>query len=144
MSLDKNQFRDLIERVLGEYDLHSEAAVNLLLGTAAQESHFGTYIRQIRGPARGVFQMEPATFEWLQRHYSDKYPDIKERRFEELEWDLRLAIIFARLRYRVVPDPLPRADVIESLAEYWKQYYNTVHGAGTVEEFVKNYNRFVL
>lgn len=76
MSFDKNQFRSLILRVLTNVDpaLCSDAAVNLLLGTAAQESEFGKYIRQIRGPALGVFQMEPATFDWLRDKYSLKYP----------------------------------------------------------------------
>jgi len=143
MSFDKNQFRDLIERVLKEYDLESRAAVNLLLGTAAQESLFGTYIRQMRGPALGIFQMEPRTFIWLQEHYKKTYPNIRERKAEDLEWDLRLAIVFARLRYRIVPVPLPDADDVLALAEYWKEHYNTERGKGTIEQFVENWNRFV-
>ena len=47
MALNKNQFKDLIERCLKKTMMHSDAAVALLLGTAAQESAFGTYIRQI-------------------------------------------------------------------------------------------------
>lgn len=146
MSFDKNQFKDLIKRVLTEVDpaLCSDAAVNLLLGTAAQESRFGQYLRQLGGgPAVGVFQMEPATFIWLRDHFEIKYPYIKERRVEELEWNLRLAILMARLRYRIVPAPLPKADVVLSLAAYWKTYYNTVQGKGTVEEFERNYRRFL-
>jgi hypothetical protein len=62
MAFDKKQFRDLIQRTLQDLGMHSESAVNLLLGTAAQESQFGTYFRQIGGgPALGVFQMEPDT-----------------------------------------------------------------------------------
>jgi len=146
MSLDRGQFRNLIERVLRRVDpaLCSLAAVNLLLGTAAQESRFGTYLRQLRrGPARGVFQMEPGTFRWLRGRYKKKYPLIADRLFAEIEWDLRLSIIMARLRYRIVPVVLPDADDVVALARYWKQFFNTIHGAGTVEEFVGNYKKYV-
>ena len=62
MAFNCLQFRDLITRVLKEVALYSPAAVNLLLGTAAQESGFGTYLRQVKGPALSVFQIEEATF----------------------------------------------------------------------------------
>lgn len=146
MALDKRQFKDLIEKVLGKYpELLSDSAVNLLLGTAAQESRFGTFIRQLNGgPALGIFQMEPNTFEWLRELYAEKYPEIAQRQAEELEWDLRLAILFARLRYRTVPQPLPSADSASQIALYWKKYYNTMSGSGKIEEFIANYRRFVL
>lgn len=147
MSLDKTQFRDLIRRTLQNVDsaLCSDAAINLLLGTAAQESKFGEYIRQIRGPALGVFQMEPATFDWLRDKYSLKYPAVlKARMAEELEWDLFLSILTARLRYRVIPEALPSSSDVLALALYWKQHYNTPAGAGTVEEFIANYGKYVV
>lgn len=151
MSFNKNQFRNLIDRTLGDYpELISESAVRLLLGTAAQESHFGTYLRQVGGgPAIGVFQMEPKTFIWLREHYTDpklpgtKYPEIKEREVTDLEWDLHLAILMARLRYRIVPAALPYAYDVKALATYWKEHYNTSLGAGKVEQFIDNYRKFV-
>lgn len=146
MSYNKDQFENLIRRVLiaelGK-ELCTDAAVNLLLGTAAQESLFGTYLRQVRGPAMGAFQIEPATFNWLKGKYLDRYPHFKDVDVEDLEWDLALAIIFARLRYRAIPTALPDANDVHALAAYWKKYYNTEAGAGIVEEFVKNYERFV-
>jgi hypothetical protein len=36
-------------------------AADLLMATAAVETALGTYLLQIKGPARGVFQVEPAT-----------------------------------------------------------------------------------
>lgn len=142
MSFDRKQFRDLIARRLIERGLHSEAAVNLLMGTAAQESRFGTYLRQIRGPAVGVFQMEPGTFNWLRDRYAKDYPEIAARECDEMEWDLDLAILFARLRYRVVQAPLPAADDVMGLGHYYKAHYNTPAGKATVGDFVKNYNRY--
>jgi len=150
MSFHKGQFKDLIERTLISYEpkLCVDAAINLLLGTAAQESHFGTYLRQIgSGPALGVFQMEPSTFIWLRDHYARRPPfnmsNLGERVAEELEWDLRLATIMARLRYWIIPKPLPDANDIQALAQYWKNYYNTRFGRGTIEEFIENYRKFV-
>jgi len=146
MSFDKEQFENLIRRVLvaelGE-EFCTDAAVQLLLGTAAQESHFGTYLKQVRGPAIGAFQMEPTTFDWIKEKYMDRLPHFKNVDVEDLEWDLALSIIFARLRYCVIPAALPPANDIYALAAYWKQYYNTPAGAGKVEEFVGNYKRFV-
>lgn len=150
MSYNKAQFASLIKRILTEYagsfagpSLCTAAAINLLLGTAAQESHFGTYLKQIKGPAMGAFQMEPATFEWLKGRYAKTFPMFKDCEAEDMEWDLMLAIVFARLRYRVVPEALPAADDLPALASYWKKYYNTEAGAGTVDEFIVNYTRFV-
>lgn len=40
---------------------YSESAVNLLLMTAAHESRGGTYLKQINGPALGVYQMDQLT-----------------------------------------------------------------------------------
>ncbi len=142
MAFDCEQFRNLISRVLEEYSLHSPAAANLLLGTAAAESDFGTYIRQVNGPARGIFQMELGTFLWLQAVYGKRY-SIAVHQFEEIEWDLKLAILFARLRYRVIPSPLPEAYDLLGLANYWKKYYNTYLGAGTVQDFLDKYHQHV-
>ena len=147
MGFDKRQFEGLIIRVLTAVDpaLASNAATNLLLGTAAQESEFGTYRRQLGGgPALGVFQMEPNTFNWLRDKYSHKYPAVLHgRTAEELEWDLFLSILTARLRYRVVPQALPSADSVQDLALYWKKHYNTPAGAGTIEQFEQSYARYV-
>jgi hypothetical protein len=140
---DKNQFENLIARVLLEHNLHSPAAVNLLLGTAAQESKFGTYLRQIRGPALGIFQMEKLTFEWLREKYGNRFPVIKNVAYCELEWDLYMSILFARLLYYAMPTALPEAHDVQGLAKYWKAHYNTPLGAGTTEEFVRNFQKYV-
>lgn len=145
MMFSSKQFRALVTKVLSERpELFSEAAVNLLLGTAAQESKFGTYLRQLNGgPAIGVFQMEPKTFYWLQEEYGEKY-GFDNRKPDDLEWDLRLAILTSRLRYRIVPDPLPASDDLPGMAAYWNDHYNCNPRYGTDEEFVNNYTKYVL
>lgn len=144
MSFLAPDFRGFVSHVMHEAALHSPAAVELLLGTCAQESRFGHYRRQLAGgPAVGVFQMEPATFLWLRGKYSARFPELVGREAHEMEWDDRLATIMARLRYLVVREPIPPADDVYGLAHYWKLYYNTRLGRGTEPEFVSNYQRFV-
>ena len=87
--------------------------------------------------------MEPNTFNWIRAVYRDKYPEIAGREAAELASDLWLAIIMCRLRYRIVKDPLPPENDIHALALYWKEHYNTYHGAGTVKEFEEKYARYV-
>lgn len=146
MSYNRKQFEDLIRRILTWCDpaLCSDSAVNLLLGTAAQESKFGTYLRQIKGPALGAYQMEPATFDWLQRKFEGRYKWLVGCLASEMEHDLLLATIMCRLRYKVVPEPLPiDPNDIPSLAHYYKIHYNTPAGKATEEQFIENYHLYV-
>src|SRR5258706_9966058 len=64
MTINCSQLRDIIIKpALIAIGLNSEAAINLLLGTAAQESNMGTYVKQTTGPALGLFQCEPLTYD---------------------------------------------------------------------------------
>jgi len=141
--IDPKQLRQLVINVLTEESLGGAAAVELVLGTIAVESAGGRYIRQVRGPAVGISQVEPATFEWLKRHYFTRHPIVQTIEAQDLRWNLKAAIIFCRLRYRIVPRPLPNAHDIHGLAVYWKRSYNTAAGAGTVEHFLRSYSKYV-
>ena len=145
--INTKQLRDLILRTLKAYNLYSEAAVNLLLGTCLQESRGGTYLRQmsndfdINKHAIGIMQMEMNTFNWMVEKYGDQY-QLHSTQFEELEYNLETSILFSRLRYLADSEPLPDAHDVVGLAETWKRVYNTVFGAGTVEEFVDIYTKY--
>lgn len=143
MSFDPHDFRGFVSHVLRESVLHSPAAVELLLGTCAVESNFGQHRQQIRGPALGVMQIEPATFHWLRQRFGRRY-GFEERIFLELRRDDRLSVLVARLRYIVDPETLPPAEDIEGLGRVWKRVYNTAAGRGRVEDFVRKYQQFVL
>lgn len=152
MSVNKKQLRELIKETLIEIDAYNVAAVNLLMGTAAQESLLGHYIKQVRGPALGMFQMEPATFQdisnRLNRERLEKILQLLNLKStpspKDMMYNLKLAIIMARYKYLLIPEGLPASHDIEGLARYWKKYYNTPLGRGTENEFIKNYNRYVL
>ncbi|MFR5683794.1 MAG: hypothetical protein ACLUD1_07050 [Clostridia bacterium] len=151
--MDKEQLRDLIHRVLVALDLHSEVAENLLMGTAAQESELGEYIRQLgSGTALGIFQMEPNTFKDIVYNYLQYKPDLAKKiiyvsginalRSEYLEYNFALSICMCRVHYLRVSEPIP-ANLL-GWAKYWKEYYNTRLGKGTEGEFMQNFKKLVL
>ncbi|MBF0401309.1 MAG: hypothetical protein HQL90_11125 [Magnetococcales bacterium] len=152
--MDPKQFeRYVIQPALELLQLDSPAARALMLGTAAQESGLGHYLRQVGGgPAMGVFQMEPATYHDIWRNFIAYKPAIQARlamrwpiepKPEEMITDLLLAAVMCRLHYLRVNAPLPQAEDLPGLARYWKRFYNTVQGAGTEAEFMRNWREHV-
>jgi hypothetical protein len=143
---------DVIRPTLIEIGLHSTAAEQLLLGTAMQESDL-VYRRQLgNGPARGFFQMEPAThndiwdnFLKYKTELADKVANLLSDpdtdKIDELENNDRYACAMARVHYLRVPKPLPPADDIAAMANYWKQHYNTPLGAGKPSEFIAKWKK---
>lgn len=157
MSFNREQFKDLIERTLKYIDLYSENAIYLLMGTAAQESRFGTDLVQMKGgPAKGVFQIEPATAEDAWNNYLGGKSELSvkimglrgdsnaENEEDDLEWNLAYGICQCRVKYLRDPKPLPDKDDIVGMAKYWKRVYNTNRGRGTKIEFVNNYHTYVM
>jgi hypothetical protein len=154
MSFDPGQFRIIIERTLTHIaGMNSPEAVDLLMGTSAQESHLGRYLFQVGGPAKGVFQMEPATEEDIWGSYLGFRPSLSQAvtlvtgisgpDSWALTTDLAYQIVMARIHYRRVKEPLPAVGDLEGQAKYWKKYFNTPGGKGHPEEYVQNYNRYV-
>ena len=62
----------------------------------------------------------------------------------ELVVNLQFSTVIARIYYLRFPEPLPDANDIEAMAQYWKKYYNTYLGAGTVEDWVEGYKRYAI
>ena len=148
--IDLNQFEELIVTpTLQALDLHSDAAVELLLGTAVQESRL-TYLKQLGGgPALGFFQMEPATHEDIWDNYLGHRGELASRVAAiagtkrppaiYLVSNLWYAAAMCRIHYRRVPEALPAVGNVATMAAYWKEHYNTHMGAGTEEEYIENW-----
>lgn len=149
MNLD--HLRDLVIRpTLKHLELWSPAAENLVLGTALVESK-AEYLRQIQGPALGLWQMEPATHDDIHENYLRYQRDLALRVAEltttaaltdgamELIGNLYYGAAMCRVHYRRVEEPLPDDRDAHGLAKYWKQHYNTFKGAGTVEKAVPHF-----
>ena len=158
--MKSNELRNLIEEVLGELatlpsypTINRKEAVELLMGTAAQESHLGKYRKQIGGgPALGIYQMEPATFDDIVKNYLSSKPVLKEKIIEvsgvtelnskDLVNNDRLSTCMARVHYLRVKEGIPSS--LDGQARYWKKYYNTHLGVGTEEEYKSNYKKLVI
>lgn len=155
--LDAKQFHELVVRpalapLPAEYA--TVAAEQLVMGTAAVESKL-RWLRQLpRGPALGLFQMEPLTFRDIRDRFLQGRPGLS-RAFsqaavalrpepDELCWNLRLAALCCRLRYVMSPRALPQAHDVGGLAHEWKATYNTALGAGKVEDFVQAWHSIIV
>lgn len=145
------QFREQIIRPalkrLGAYDRDAE---ELILATIIHESLAGAYLKQIKGPALGYCQMEPATHNdiwknFLSRADKRKYRETFSGKVEasRLATDTFYAVQMCRLHYLRVAEKLPKRDDIESIARYWKKYFNTHKGKGRVEDFIRHYKEYV-
>ena len=156
MSFDPKQFRECVVRptlkMLHPEIEYSLAAEELLMLTAAHESHLGTYLVQKGGPALGVYQMEPVTHRdlWtnfikpgsLLNHRLKLLISLELTDYNNLTGNLFYATAMARVHYFRVKEPLP--DVTpNALAKYWKKHWNTELGKGTVNEALANYARYV-
>ncbi|MBV5327200.1 MAG: hypothetical protein JZU65_06100 [Chlorobium sp.] len=157
---NKEDVRRLITRALERLaaatnlsGINTPQAIELLMGTWAQESTGGKYTTQLGGgPARGMWQIEKPTYlDILNRCSADAYrellvtagdPDaLLQDHFDLLVSNHTLCAQICRLKYFMSPGLIP--EDLEEQAEYWKKYYNTELGAGTVEEYLANYQKYV-
>ena len=148
--MDAQQLHDLIIKPTLKYmgsNYYSKDAAFLMLCTAAIESKCGHYIKQIKGPALGVFQMEIETHDDIWAHCDA----LKGGEVQALVNSLKLgepfspeknlivspmyACAMARLKYSMDSAPLPGYDNFRSVYDYYKRIYNTPAGASTYEKF---------
>ena len=154
------QLHDYIIKPTLEYmggNYNSKNARFLMLCTAAIESDCGYYIKQVGGPALGIWQMEPEThddifancdamqdcgndishFKYTALQLSPTYN--MDEDFEAVHSDLidspKYACAMARLKYSMDIEPLPDYDNFRSVYDYYKRIYNTPAGASTYEKF---------
>jgi hypothetical protein len=144
--LDPTQLRQFVIRpALESIGLWSPAAENLVLGTALVESK-AAYVRQVKGPAISIFQIEPATYKDLLRWLKER-PDLEHKVMVlrsgmypvadsvfEMQGNLCYAAAMCRVFYRRIPQELPGPANSLGMAKYWKVFYNTLLGKGTIEK----------
>ncbi|NYZ17049.1 hypothetical protein HL658_31285 [Azospirillum sp. RWY-5-1] len=136
-----------------------DAAVELLLGTAAHESGLRA-LDQITsptdrslGPAFGLFQIEPRTHADLWTNFLGHRPALAARVAAlrsawpsgdvQLATNLAYAAAIARLVYFRSPVPLAAPGDVAGHAAVWKRVYNTTAGKGRPEQFVDAWSRLV-
>ncbi len=152
--MNAQQLHDYIIKPTLQYmggNYYSKESAFLLLCTAAIESNCGEYIKQINGPALGIWQMEPDTHSDIWQHCDALNSD--DDMFRELIADLQVqggnnggytnlipspmyACAMARLKYSMDPHTLPKLTGVgqvdsRNFYDYYKRVYNTELGAST-------------
>lgn len=140
---------ELIKPVLTKIGLYSQLAEDLLVGTCCAESLCGEYIKQVNGPACGIFQMEPNTARDIIDNFLKFKVQLKAKidnlyctnmsLEENLTYNMAYQVAMCRIHYYRVKEALPTTR--EGCAKYWKKYYNTELGKGTVEEFLSKWKK---
>jgi hypothetical protein len=135
--------------------MYSEDAEELLVFTCAVESDGGTYLKQVNGPALGIYQMEPNTYNDIWHNYIipknslfmvllSNFNVISMPEEDRLIYDLRYATLMARIHYVRVLEKLPQASDTLAIWQYYKKYYNTPNGAATRDESIEKYRKFLM
>ena len=155
--LDPEQLvRHIIRPTLQHIELWSPAAEVLVLGTGLVESKL-RYVDQIDkankpGPAYGLWQCEAPTHKdyWdsylrFQNGLREKCSALVSRRntlfptADELVFNLAYAAAMCRVHYRRIPAALPDRDDVAGMAGYWKRWYNSPLGKGTVAKALPHF-----
>ncbi|MCU0601273.1 MAG: hypothetical protein MUC33_01270 [Desulfobacterales bacterium] len=155
MAIHKDHLRQLIRETLRHLEPeipYSEAAVELLMLTAAQETQLGKYLVQIKGPARGIYQVEPASERSVLAMLALRHPALHAKLMalnlavdgqdgqltdRDIIHNLAYATALARCFYWLKPGPIPKAPGDQ--AAYYKKYWNTHLGKATEAEALAAY-----
>jgi hypothetical protein len=142
----KDSIKKIIKWTLKHLNLDSEDARSLIYRTGMAESGYKTLQQYGGGPALGFFQMEPNTALDIWNNYVMYRPKYRDKLYSlgfddgTLEFcllsNIGLQAAFCRLHYRRVPSALPGASNLDGQAKYWKMYYNTNKGKGTIKHFI--------
>jgi len=127
-----------------------EAATELLLATAMQESACGNMIVQEGGgPALGIWQMETVTHDDVWTNFLAYQTTLAAEvasflcgqlpRADQLIGNLYYSCAMARVQYYRSPDPLPAVGDVDGQAAYYLRVYNA-GGKATAAEFVTNWH----
>lgn len=159
--MNAQQLHDYIIKPTLEYmggNYYSKDASFLLLCTAAIESDCGEFIKQVNGPALGIWQMEPATHDdvWVNCDALKNNSNLKDfllhsmttisiNSVDSLISSPMYACAMARLKYAMDPKHLPKYTGkpnldLPTFYEVYKRVYNTAHGKSTFDKWCEKIN----
>jgi len=130
----------------------SDSADLLSLCTAAIESDCGYYIKQVNGPALGIWQMEPDTHKDIRKNcdalkfiefnclIDDFCCGVSPKYEDSIIESPKYACAMARLKYSMDAKPLPkvtgnRKEDERAFYDYYKRVYNTELGKSTFSKW---------
>lgn len=137
----------LVRATLTDIKAHSDRAELAILMIIAHESGGGKARRQIGGgPARGIIQMEPPTFNDVIKFGEKAASYLRRAGFDpavvkcaDLEFDDRLSVVMARARLAMDANPLPETPA--AMAAYLKRFWNGP-GKATPEKYLKDWENW--
>lgn len=150
--MDQRHLRGIIRATLeyvGVQDTHDWE--RLLLLTVVTESNLGTWTRQLRGPARGIVQIEPRTercvLDWMKTCRPELYAKVKSLRvparlnIHEAEYNTSYALALCYGVY-IMRKAQPKGKPPIALAQIYKDKYNTKAGKATVAGVMGKLSKF--
>lgn len=132
-------------------EIENKVLEDLLVGTAAVESHSGKYNRQINGPALGIMQVEPSTYRHMKNAglilpriealAGEKGGNSKDMLSKFYSAGVALSYYLDKMRHYKLPrrEYTTHKEYVEylwKLGYYYKARYNTHLGAGSAGGFV--------
>lgn len=143
--MNKGQLkRYVIRPELKRMGLHSNSWEVFITMIIAHESMQGEYIKQVKGPALGLSQMEPFTHKAIVDYLKDRRPEMvhyMNKHFggfdsDKMIYDLRYMVAMTRLFFVRFPERLPD-ESLESMAEYAKFRWNTELGRAEPRDYLE-------
>lgn len=140
--INKQQIYDAVDAVVNCLG-GGDNAKKMLLETAAAETAMGEAVDSSWWTGIGLMQFDEIAFIDVQQRTSKARKeqvlkcfgiDIDRVVHTDLRWSPLLSVIFARLKYQLVPGMIPSTQT--ERAAYWKKWYNSSLGKGTPEHYV--------
>ncbi len=143
-----SHLQDFINVICGIVGKNGGNANALVLETIATETSLGTLEDKTVGAGMGLSQFDKIPFydirdrtspNLILKIKSELGIDIRVVEWEHLRYNPLLSVLFCRLFYKLIKEEIPSK--LELRAMYWKKYYNTKFGKGTVEHYIKSVER---
>lgn len=142
--LNVNQLRNIVKNVVKYLDEPNVVGyTELILITAIIESNNGYFFKQVKGPALGVFQMEPRTEKCLWDNYLKYNKNLKKKienlkannapGLSQLETNMAYSIAMTYAHYKRTGKKVPNIKDKLELVKFHKKYYNTEKGKSRIE-----------
>ena len=148
-----DEMRQLCVDICAYLGIDKENGANFLLEIAAAESDFGYYVRQVRGPAQSVWQIEPATARDMHQRLPKRNPlmyqkivSLRDPNLDEEENVVTNLFYGGAMCVGVLYLKGIKFDTLTTLeirAQAWKKYYNTYLGKGTLEGYCQKAMKYV-
>ena len=157
-TVKKEQLAQTIEAVQERLSIVPKGSadhVALLMETSAVESSRGYIVRQVGGPARGIFQMEPTTERCMRSWLKDNFPRVHDEvmafydKKKSPDWNrthnvpYNVAMSTAYYWRRMGDSLAENITTLEDRAKVWKTHYNTYLGKGSIAGYIRKAEKYL-